>query len=131
MFDNDGSASQVCAPTSLYLNKVLSLFFRERTTFLSGFWDHRLQHASHLYLPEANEAAGDEFTGAGELCPCHGAVQGTRGVSASGAGGQLVLLGRCLEDAFGNVVFVQVGQALTTYYQCWSMEAGCCCCYGL
>lgn len=62
MFGNDDN-------TSLYLYKVFPLFFRERTTFLSGFWDHRLQHASHLYLPEANEAAGDEFTGAGELSP--------------------------------------------------------------
>jgi len=89
MFGNDDN-------TSLYLYKVFPLFFRERTTFLSGFWDHRLQHASHLYLPEANEAAGDEFTGAGELSSCHGAVQGTRRVSALGAVGWLMLLEMCL-----------------------------------
>lgn len=68
-----------------HLNWVFPLFFRERTTFLFGFWDHWLQHAAHLYLSEANEAAGDEFTGTGEFlpqssarrtagfCPCGGA----------------------------------------------------------
>lgn len=49
-----------------HLSKAFPLFFRERATFLPGFWDHWLQHAPHLHLPEADEAAGDEFTGAGE-----------------------------------------------------------------
>jgi len=80
VFNNAESTAQVCACTAPCLKKVFPLFFRERATFLFGVWNHWLQHAPHLYLPEADEAAGDEFAGTGEPCSGRSAVRGGSGL---------------------------------------------------